>query len=120
MSEATLFKSAIPSMTYLFKNGKAATFVQGRFSTAIKAEIDELNAEIEAGNQYIFFDKNEPVSKVVTSEEFLKDMKDKIIAEYLESQESKELPAQTVARLVPTSTSDIAPVTIGTAAKLFK
>ena len=107
-------------MSYLFKNGKAAIFVQGRFSTAIEAEIEELQAEVKAGNPYIFFDKNEPVAKVVTSEEFLKDMKAQIIAEYLASQESKELPDQEVARLVPTSTADIAPVTIGSAAKLFK
>lgn len=59
MSTATIFKARIPSVNYIFKNGKPAIFVQGRFATDIAAEIEELKSEIAAGHPHIFIDENE-------------------------------------------------------------
>ena len=59
MSIATIFKAQIPSVNYIFKNGKPAIFVQGKFATDIAAEVEELKAEIAAGHPHIYIDEKE-------------------------------------------------------------
>jgi len=44
---ARVFRSAMASVSYTFKNGKRANFVGGRYVTDIAHEIAELDAEIE-------------------------------------------------------------------------
>lgn len=56
---ATIFKATLPSINYVFKNGKPAIFVSGKFITAIPAEVAELKAEIEAGHPHIYIDAKE-------------------------------------------------------------
>ena len=59
MSIAKVFKATLPSINYIFRNGKPAIFVHGKFATAIESEIAELNEEIAAGHPHIFVDPNE-------------------------------------------------------------
>ena len=59
MTILSVFKNHIPNCSYIFKSGKAAAFLNGRFVTGIKTEIDELEAEIANAHQYIFKDVNE-------------------------------------------------------------
>lgn len=82
MSVFALFKSRIASSNYLYKNGKAASFVNGRYMTDQPAEIDELMEEIKAGNPFIYIDENE---KEVDSDvkDPLSALKDKLRAEMM-------------------------------------
>jgi len=59
MATATIFKASLPSVNYIFKNGKPAIFVAGKFATAVPAEIAELKAEIESGHPHIYIDEKE-------------------------------------------------------------
>lgn len=59
MSIAKVFKSAIPSVNYIFGNGKPAIFVNGKFATTIESEIAELENEIRLGHPHIYIDENE-------------------------------------------------------------
>jgi hypothetical protein len=58
-STVNLFFSVIPSCQYVFKSGKIASFVSGRYSTHIASEVEELNAEIAAGHPHLFVKKGE-------------------------------------------------------------
>lgn len=59
MTTQTLFKARIPAINYVFKNGKPAIFIRGRFSTDVQSEIDELNAEIALNHPHIYIDDTE-------------------------------------------------------------
>jgi hypothetical protein len=54
-----LYKATLPSINYIFKNGKPAIFVRGKFATDIAAEVEELDNEIALGHPHIFIDPNE-------------------------------------------------------------
>jgi hypothetical protein len=59
MTIQTLFKSNQLSSNYIFRSGKVANFVHGRFSTDMQSEIDELESEIKLGHPNIFKDSKE-------------------------------------------------------------
>lgn len=59
MSIKNVFKSTLPHNTFLFKNGKAAVFINGRYETDDYEEIYQLNAEIQAKIPYIYVDPND-------------------------------------------------------------
>lgn len=59
MTIATIFKASLPSVNYIFKNGKPAIFVAGKFATIVPAEIEELKAEIASGHPHIYIDEKE-------------------------------------------------------------
>ena len=65
MSIQKVFKSRLTNSTYLFKNGKAAVFSEGRFLTGVPVEIQELMGEIGEIGQFhsnhpsIYVDENE-------------------------------------------------------------
>lgn len=60
MSIKQIFKSTMPNITYLFRNGKPAIFdAYGKFMTEVSHEIAELELEIRNGHQIIFRDPNE-------------------------------------------------------------
>ena len=59
MSIMKVFKAALPSVNYVFRNGKPGIFVQGRYCTDIEAEIAELEDEISKGHPHIYIDKDE-------------------------------------------------------------
>lgn len=77
-----LFINSIPNCRFIFKNGKAADFLNNEFVTDVEEEIAELEAEIKAGNPYISVDKArvtvslEPMSAIDT-------IKAQAIAEFL-------------------------------------
>ena len=59
MSIKYVFKNTIPSCSFIFKNGKQAAFIAGKYLTDIESEIKEFMAEIAAKHPYIFIDQNE-------------------------------------------------------------
>jgi len=61
MSELTLFKSRADVMGYAFRSGKTVHFLQGRYATSAKDEIEELTKECENGHPTFFIDPNEKV-----------------------------------------------------------
>lgn len=80
-----VFKSHTKFGKYIFKNGKEAPFVAGRYITDIKSEIEELEHEVSLSHPIIFIDANEKevdASKLDPVEE----IKRKAIAEFIVSQ----------------------------------
>jgi hypothetical protein len=59
MSLARIYKAHLPSVNYVFTNGKPAIFVAGKFATTVASEIEELDREIAAGHPHIYIDENE-------------------------------------------------------------
>ena len=59
MTTLTVFKSSLPSINYIFKNGKPAIFINGAFRTDVDWEIGELTNEVKLGHPHIYIDKNE-------------------------------------------------------------
>lgn len=115
-----LYLSNIPSCRYIFRSGKVANFVGGIYTTAIAAEITELDAEIAEGHPHLSIDVNR---KVIAADELdpLAVLKKKLRAEILAEQEaaqkqqrdfgSSESPTgkglQTSATLAPISAASI-------------
>lgn len=89
-----LFKNSMGSCVYIFKNGKPANFLQGRYFTNNEAEIEELMDEVKQGHPHIYIDQ----------EEFLVDTKFVDPLEAIRAQILAELAAQ--GRLVEAGTSD--------------
>jgi hypothetical protein len=99
-------------MNYIFKNGKPATFVSGRFITDIPSEIAELDEEVAAKHPFIFID---PAEKEIDSEKLdpMAGLRERIIAEYLARQAEVTNPTNDMGStkqepLKPASTLDIA------------
>lgn len=65
MTISAIFKSALPSFSFFFKNGMTAVFINGKYVTDDHALIDELSAEVGAVGKsksrhpYIYVDENE-------------------------------------------------------------
>ena len=59
MTILQVFKATLPSINYIFRNGKPAIFIQGKYATGVEAEVDELNDEISKGHPHIYVDKEE-------------------------------------------------------------
>ena len=113
MTDAKLYKATLPSINYIFKNGKPAIFVRGRFSTNIRAEIAELDAEIAAGHPHLFVDKDEPIVAEPTTNEMLAGLRAQWEAEFRAkmaeaNQLSNDRGTSEVTKLVPGSTVDVA------------
>lgn len=56
MAIKRVYKNTMLSSQYIFKNGKAAHFTNGRYSTDDAQEIFELDAEIKLGVPHIYID----------------------------------------------------------------
>jgi hypothetical protein len=85
MAIQRLYKSTQNSLCYVFKDGTKAFFMRARFSTDIKEQIEELDAEVAKRHPMIFIDDKErevDTDKVDPIEE----IKRQAIAEYLASQ----------------------------------
>ncbi len=65
MTISAVFKSPMPSMSYLYKNGMSATFINGRYITDVEWQIAELAAEVgelgkhKSKHPYIYVDETE-------------------------------------------------------------
>jgi len=86
MSIKQVFKSTLPAIRYIFKNGKEAAFIAGEFLTEIAEEIDQLECEIKCGHPHIFRDTDKLA--VDTEADPLAEIKNKIRAELLAEQEA--------------------------------
>lgn len=62
MTILAVFKSHVPNIGYIFKNGKTAPFINGKYITELQTEIDELKAEIGNYINPVINDKNQVVS----------------------------------------------------------
>jgi hypothetical protein len=84
MSIKNRYFSRVPSIKYIFKNGKEAAFIGGVFDTDFESEIVELDAEIKSGHPHIFTDASQ---LTVDSEQVdpIEEIKKRAIAEYLAS-----------------------------------
>lgn len=60
MAIEKLYKSHIPYCKFIFSKGKEASFIGGRFHTAVESEISELDAEVASNHPFIFTDAAEP------------------------------------------------------------
>ena len=81
---ARVFRSNVQSVKYVFKNGKVAAFMQGKYTTDIKYEIDELDEEIAAGHPNFSANKEEVVELI----EPMEVLRSRFIAEYIANQKS--------------------------------
>lgn len=79
LAVARVFRSNIPSMRYVFKQGKVAPFISGRYTTDIAHEIEELDAEIAHRHPNISANKEEIVDTI----EPLEALKKKHFEEFL-------------------------------------
>jgi hypothetical protein len=65
MTVSAIFKSTIPSCTYVFKNGQTAVFISGKCLISDQSLIDELAAEVgeigitKSKHPHIYVDENE-------------------------------------------------------------
>lgn len=119
MSEqlASIFKARIPSVNYIFKNGKPAIFIQGKFATANQAEIDELTEEIKNGHPHIYIDTEEATidAELISP---IDSLRDKIRAELMAEMAAATNPendmgTSTQEPVKPASSQDIAQAAVG-------
>lgn len=114
---ATIFKATLPSINYVFKNGKPAIFVFGKFVTAVKAEVDELKAEVEAGHPHIYIDKEE-AEIAASAIDPMAGLRAQIEAEIMAKMAAATSPENDMGtteeeKLKPASSTDIAQASIG-------
>jgi hypothetical protein len=83
---ARVFRSNVMSMRYVFKNGKVAAFLSGKYSTDIAHEIQELDAEVAAHHPNI----NTNPEEIIDTIDPIEALKKKHIEEYL-AQQAKSL-----------------------------
>ena len=79
-----VFRCAVLSSRYVFKNGKVAPFIGGKYTTDIAHEIAELDAEIAQRHPHITANKEE----VVTLSEPMEVLKQKFFAEFEAAQKA--------------------------------
>jgi hypothetical protein len=129
MTIAKIFKATLPSVNYIFKNGKPAIFVNGKFHTSIPAEIQELEAEIAAGHPILYIDSAE-AEVDSTKVDPIAGLRESIIAEYKASMAAATNPDNNMGDsaqdpLKPSSTNAIQDAAaggsgVGLAARLMK
>ena len=56
MSLKSVYKSSLPNIQYLFKNGKSAAFIGGAYYTDVESEIKELDEEVKNRHPIIYVD----------------------------------------------------------------
>ena len=90
MTTLTVFKSTIPSVNYIFSNGKSAMFINNVFRTDIPSEVSALEYEVAQHHPHIYIDAAE---RTIESEMIdpMNALRAKVIAEYLKSQEAAML-----------------------------
>lgn len=115
-----VFKSTIPSVNYLFTNGKPAIFVNGTYRTDADWEITELEKEIALKHPHIYIDANE---REIDSElvDPMANLRHRIIQEYLAKQAAATDPDNDMGttdqnvKLIPTNSRDVAQAAVGAA-----
>lgn len=114
-----VFYSAMPSMQVIDAKGNPIIFVASRFHTKNKEQIDFLNKMIEDGTTSVFVNKDQLTMSDADLDP-MEALRRKHIQEYLEQQAIHLDPTQGATEskqgnFNPASTTDIAPVTLGSA-----
>lgn len=117
MTTLRVFKSTIPSVNFIFANGKPAIFQQGVYRTDVDWEIAELEKEVLARHPHIYIDEKE---REIDSEmvDPMNALRAKIIADYLASEQaatnlSNDMGATLQEPLKPASSRDVAVAAAG-------
>jgi hypothetical protein len=117
MSMLRVFKAHLPSVNYIFRNGKPAIFVNGRYATDMPSEIQELEEEIGFGHPHLYIDADEKEvdSAQVDPIAALTDrIRAKLIAEMAVATDmSNDMGETKQEPLKPASSSDVAPAAAG-------
>jgi hypothetical protein len=119
-----VFKSSLPSVNYIFGNGKPAIFQNNKYTTGVEAEIQELENEIRLGHPHIYIDPadSEIDSEAATPAELLREqIRKEIIAEMAAATDpNNDRGSYTAPELKPANTADINDASgIGLAARLM-
>ena len=117
MTMLRVFKSTIPSINYIFKNGKPAIFQHGVFRTNVEWEIKELEQEIAAGHPHIYIDDKE---REIDSEmvDPMNALRSRIIEEFLASQKraldpTNDMGTSDQSPVKPANSADVAAAAAG-------
>ena len=118
MTTLSVFKATIPSINFIFSNGKPAIFVSGVYRTEVDWEIKELQKEISSGHPHIYIDPQE-----TTIESDMVDpmnaLRAKIIAEYVAKEKaaagdtSRDMGISIQQPIKPANTLDISDAAMG-------
>lgn len=113
-----VFKARIPSVNYIFKNGKPAIFIAGRFLTDIPAEIKELEEEIALGHPHIYVDDNEETVEAADPGELMMGLREKFFKEFQEAHQralnpDNDMGSTDQVPLNPASSTDVATAAAG-------
>jgi hypothetical protein len=117
-----VYFSSFPSCQYVFKSGKVAPFVGGRYTTKIQSEITELDHEISEGHPHIYVKKGMETA-VAADLDPLSAIKKRAVEEYLAAQAKALDPTNDMGSTVAAkgagqiNTSGIAMVTAGSKSK---
>ena len=111
---ARVFRSSIPSSRYVFKNGKVAPFIGGKYTTDIAHEIAELDAEILQKHPNITAN----VEEIVDTIEPLEALKAKFFEQFKAEQAAQLLKTNNVGvsdqgKLIPANSNTVAAAMAG-------
>lgn len=115
MTVSAIFKSTIPSCTYVFKNGMTAVFISGKYMTSDKELIAEMAAEVgeigfnKSKHPHIYVDENEAEvdSEALTPLEIIKlQAKEEARKELLEEQAAAQARALNASKNTSESSID--------------
>lgn len=116
--KAWLFKSNMPSIRYIFRNGDCANFIGHRYFTINEKYAKELTEEIDNGHPELRIDPNE-VMVLPSEQDPMVRFKNQVIADFLRDQALKTMdPTRDMGnsvqgKLNPTSTTDVSAVSGG-------
>lgn len=87
-----VYYNHIKNCKYMFKNGKAANFLDGKYYTDIPHEIEELDAEIASGHEFLFVNLKElTVDLAKLGKIDVDEIKRQAVEEYIKSQQPKDM-----------------------------
>lgn len=127
MTISAVFKSPMPSFTYIYKNGMTAVFISGRYTTDNEALVKELFEEVgEVGktksrHPYIYVDEDEQEidSEALSPIELIKlQAKEEARAELLAEQKEATARAMNPASNVSSTESASFASSVGTSANI--
>lgn len=87
--EAVTFKSATPSVQYIFKNGRVAWFIDGYFKTSDPYKIDELKKEISEGHPLFSVAPAETTKAVLDEFDISGSLRERIRMEIIAEEKAK-------------------------------
>ena len=114
-----VFKSRIPSINYIFPNGKPAIFVFGKYITDNEEEIAHLTKEIKDGHPHLYIDDNETeVQAPASGNELIAGIRAQLRAELIAEMAKATNPANdmgnsTAEPLKPANSQDVAQAAAG-------